>query len=147
MGFPQLRFIDYTTEIEAPAEEVFSFFKKIEKWPTWAKGIRRAERKAGGDWGVGFELAFVPDFLPLPLRTRVLTFEEGRLIEWGIRSPLATIVHRFEFHPVDEKRCRVRHTEHAEGLLALVGILLKGPIERFDRGLADDLKAAFAGKG
>lgn len=143
MGLLRLDFIDYTTDIDAPVGEVFSFFKEIEKWPDWASGIRKAYRRTPGDWRVGFGIGFVPGFLPLPIQTKVVAFEDQRLIEWGLRTPVATILHRFEFEEAGEGRCRVRHAEHAEGLLALLTRPLRGTLETFDRSLADDLKRAF----
>lgn len=143
MGLLRLDFIDYTTEIEASAEEVFSCFKNIEKWPSWTTAVKRAYRKPGNTWAVGNKVGFVPFFMPFPVEAKVIGYEEGRLVEWGIRSAVATIVHRFEFEPVAEDRCRVRHQEYAEGLLAILSQPMKGTIEKFDRKLADDLKAAF----
>jgi uncharacterized protein YndB with AHSA1/START domain len=143
MALFRLDFIDYSTEIDAPAEEVFRFFKDLEKWPAWTKAIKKAYRKSGGDWGVGFKLGFAADILPMPLEVKVLDFEEGRLIAWGIRNPLTTMIHRFDFEPLKKGRCRVRHTEYAEGLLAILTRPMRGKIESFDRQLADDLQAAF----
>ena len=97
MGWLHLDLVDYTTEMDAPVQEVFAFFQKVEDWPTWTGGIKRSFRKQGMPWGPGLKLGFVPDFMPLPVVTKIIGYEEGRLIEWGIRSPLATIVHRFEF--------------------------------------------------
>jgi hypothetical protein len=142
MGLLRLDFIDYTTEIEASVDEVFSLFKEIESWPTWTTAVKRAYRKPGGAWGVGNKVGFVPVFMPLPVEAKVLGYEEGKLVEWGIRSPVATIVHRFEFEPVSDDRCRVRHQEYAEGLFAILIRPMKTTIEEFDRKLADDLKAA-----
>jgi hypothetical protein len=143
MALLRLDFIDYSTDIDAPVEEVFAFFKDLERWPSWATGIKKAYRKPGRDWGVGFKLGFVPNFLPVPLAVKVLDFEEGRLVAWGLRTPVATVIHRFDFEPLDAGRCRVRHTEVAEGLLAILARPLQGKIEYFDRLLADDLRAAF----
>ena len=143
MALLRLDFIDYSTEIDASVEEVFTIFKDVDKWTSWATGIKKAYRKPGRDWGVGFKLAFVPNFLPIPLDVKILDFEEGRLIAWGLRTPVATMVHRFDFEPLDAGRCRVRHREYAEGLLAILSRPLRGKIEDFDRLLADDLQAAF----
>ena len=143
MALLRLEFIHESTEIEAPVEEVFTFFKDLEKWTSWATGIKKANRKPGGDWGVGFRFSFVPLFLPVPLDVKVLDYEEGRLIAWGLRTPVATMVHRFDFEPMDAGRCRVRQQEVAEGLLAILTRPLRGKIEHFDRLLAEDLKAAF----
>jgi len=143
MGLLRLDFIDYTTEIEASVDEVFSCFKNIENWSSWTTAVKRAYQKPGNDWVVGSKVGFVPFFTPFPVEAKVLGYEERRLVEWGIRTAVATIVHRFEFQPVADDRCRVRHQEYAEGLLAILTRPMKATIERFDRQLADDLKAAF----
>jgi uncharacterized protein YndB with AHSA1/START domain len=143
MALFRLDFIDYSTEIDAPVEEVFAFFKDVEKWPSWTTGIKKAYRKSPGEWGVGFKLGFKPDFAPAPVDVKVLDFEEGRLVAWGLRTPVGTLIHRFDFEPLDEGRCRVRHTEYAEGLFAILTRPMRRKIESFDRLLADDLQAAF----
>jgi len=140
----RLDFIDYTTEIEAPCDEVFAFFTDIERWPSWASGIKHASRIVPGtEWGVGFKIEFAPRFLPVPIRTKVLTYTKGRVIEWGLRTPIASLVHRFDFEPLGKGRCRVRHTECAQGLLAITARPMKKRIGEFDMRLAEDLKAAF----
>jgi len=143
MGLSRLELIDYSTEVEASAQDVFVFFKKLEQWPSWTSSIKSAAPKSRGEWGVGFQLSFVPEFLPFPLVTRVIHYEEGRRIEWGMRTPVASMVHRFEFQPLGENRCRVRHHEYAEGLFAILAWPLRKKIEMFDRKLADDLRDAF----
>ena len=143
MALIRVDFIDYTTEIDAPVEEVFRFFKDVENWPSWTTAIKKAYRKSERDWRVGFKLGFAADLLPMPLEVKVIDFEEGRLAAWGIRSPVATMVHRFDFESLNEGRCRVRHTEWAEGLLAILTWPMRTKIEAFDRLLADDLQAAF----
>ena len=45
MALFRLDFIDYSTEIDAPVEEVFTFFKDVEKWPTWTTAIKEASDK------------------------------------------------------------------------------------------------------
>jgi uncharacterized protein YndB with AHSA1/START domain len=144
MALLRLDFIDYTTEIDAPVEEVFRFFKDLEKWPSWTQAIKKAYRKSEGDWRVGFKLGFAADLLPMPMEVKVIDFEEGRLVAWGIRNPLATIVHRFDFESLGEGKSRVRHTEYAEGLMAVLMRPMRKKIEQFDRMIADDLQAAFS---
>ena len=144
MGLFRLDFIDHTSEINASAADVFSFFKEIEQWPDWASAIKRGYRKSGGEWGVGFKIGFVADFAPFPVETKVLEYAEGERIEWGMQTPVGKIVHCFEFESVDEKRCRVRQTEYAEGIFAILTRPLKGKIGRFDKSLALDLEAAFS---
>ncbi len=143
MTLLRLDLIDYATEIDAPAEEVFSFFKEVEKWPSWTTVMKRACCKSTGEWRTGFRIAFVPQFLPIPVEVPLVTYEEGKVIAWGMNSPIATIIHRFDFEPIDAKRCRVIHTEYAEGISAILCRLMKSRIEEFDRKFADDLQAVF----
>ena len=143
MALLRLEFISESTEIDAPVHEVFTFFKDLEKWTSWATAIKKAHRKPGGDWGVGFRFSFVPMFLPFPLDVKVLEYEEGRRIAWGLRTPVATMVHRFDFESLGEGRCRVRQNEYAEGLLAVLTRPLRNKVADFDRLLARDLQAAF----
>ena len=142
MALFRLDFIDYSTEIDAPVEEVFTFFK-IGEMTHMDDSDQKASRKSDGDWGAGFKLAFKPDFAPASLDVKILDFEEGRLIAWGIRNSSRPLIHRFDFEPLDEGRCRVRHTESAEGILAILTRPMKAKIEKFDRQVADDLQAAF----
>ena len=142
MSLLELDFIDMQVELDAPVEEVFAFFLQLERWSSWASGIRRAFRKSDHPWREGFRLGFVPDFLPVPIVTKVIGYEENRLVEWGMRTPAGSVIHRFEFEPMGDGRCRVRQVEAARGLPAILMRPLKGRIESFDRGLAEDLQEA-----
>jgi len=143
MGLLRLEFIDYSTDVDASAKDVFAFFKKLDQWTSWNSAVKSAAPKSTGEWGVGFKISFEPEFLPFPLVTKIIGYQEDRLIEWGIRTPIATLVHRFDFEPRGKNRCRVRHREYAEGLLAVLSRPMRKKIERFDRKLADDLQHAF----
>jgi len=144
MGLLRLEFVDETTEINAPVDAAFACFKRVEDWPSWARGIKSTRRASEGDWRVGFRFSFLPAFLPFPLQTKVIEYEEGRRIAWGLRSPAASIVHRFSFQPEGEGRCRVHQVEFAEGLLAILCLPLRRKIAAFDRGLALDFQRAVA---
>jgi len=119
MALLRLEFINYATEIKAPVEEVFNFFKEVEKWPSWASGIKRAYCKSTGQWQEGFRLVMVPHFLPLTMELPLVSYEEGKTIAWGFTSSMATIVHAINFEPVDSSSCRVIHSEFAEGIFAI----------------------------
>ena len=146
MALLRLDLIDYATEIDAPAEKVFAFFKDVEKWPSWTKTMKRACCKSEGEWREGFRISFVPDFLPIPTEVPLLTYEEGKVIAWGMTSPIATVIHRFDFEPIDDQRCRVIHTEYAEGISAILMRPMRKKIEAFDRNFADDLQSVFRKK-
>lgn len=139
-------FTDFTNEIDAPAGEIFAFFKRIEEWPSWTRAIRKTKRTDTGDWRVGYRFVMHASFAPaIPLRITMHEYEEHRLIGWGVKWPLGllTVIHRFHFEPLGPGRCRIRNHEFAEGLLAPLMAPLKGMIDRFDRQWADDLEAKF----
>lgn len=140
MGWLQLDFIDSRIEVEGPAEELFDFFLQVERWPSWASGVRRAFRKSNEPWGVGSRFGFVPAFLPLPISTRVLSYRKGRLVEWGVRSRAASVVHRFEFEPAAGGRTAVRQVEFARGVAALLLRPLRRRIHDFDQAMLEDLR-------
>jgi len=142
MAWLELSFIDMEVTVDAPVETVFAFLLDVERWPSWASGVRRAFRKSDGPWGTGAQFGFVPDFLPVPMVARVLAYEENRLVEWGVRAPGFSVAHRFAFQPAGEGRCRVVQTESAGGLAALLMRPLRGRIESFDRRMARDLQTA-----
>ena len=62
----------------------------------------------------------------------------------GFANAGEDLIHQFDFEPLDEGRCRVRHTEYAEGIFAILTRPMRAKIEKFDRQVADDLEAAFA---
>jgi len=139
----RLDFINDAVEIKAPVDKVFNFFKEVERWPSWASGIKRAYCKSTGEWREGFRLVMVPVHFPVNLEMPLLSYKENETISWGMTSPVASIIHRFDFEPVDSTRCRVTQSEYAEGIFALTSRPFKKFIADFDRQLGRDLKAAF----
>ncbi len=138
-------FTDFTNEIDASVEDVFTFFKQIEKWPTWTSAIKKAKPVSEGDWRVGWKFSMNASFAPMiPLRITMLEYEEHKLIGWGVKyGPLLTVIHRFHFEPLGPGRCRVRNHEFGEGWLAVFMPPLAGMIDKFDRTWANDLEANF----
>ncbi len=121
--------------------------KKIEDWSSWTPAIKRSRRRGRKkEWGKGFKIEFVPSFAPAPIRAKVLEYEEGRKLAWGLRLPGTSVVHRFDFEPLDDgARCRVRQREWADGIMGLLMRPLATSIEKFDRKMGNDLQAHFAG--
>ena len=129
--------------VDAPIEDVFALVVDVDHWTDWTSGVHRA-RLLKGPLRLGAGLMFVPKFLPLPVRAKVIGFEPNRLVCWGVRTPFATLVHSFTFEAIDERHTLVRHSEFAENLLALALIPLRQKIRDFDEGLSRDLQARFA---
>jgi len=129
--------------VEAPVSDVFALIVDVDHWTDWTTGVHRS-RLLKGPLRLGAALMFVPKFLPVPVSARVIAFEKDRLVSWGVRTPLASLVHSFSFEPLDAARTLVRHSEFAENLLALLTLPLRTKIRDFDEGLSRDLQARFA---
>jgi hypothetical protein len=133
---------DFETVIEAPTEVVFGTMKDVGGWSRWTRAIEKAWARSEGPWRPGFEFVMKTNVAPAPLPVKVYEFEENRLIAWGVKNPLFTILHRISFEPLGAGRCRVRNHEFVEGPLAkVVGNLVGKRIDRFDRQFAADLAA------
>lgn len=136
--------IDYTNEIDAPVEEVFAVFKDIANWPQWVTVLSAAAPLSTGPLRVGFRLQMTPVDFGRPIKTTLLEYEENRVIAWGLRSRIASLVHTYRFEPIGSDRCRLRHTEFSEGLLAIAAWLLRRKIYAYDRQWSDDFVKRFA---
>ncbi len=135
--------VDFTNEIDAPVEEVFAFLKKVDDWSGWTGAIKKSFPRSKGDWCQGYKLAFQPSFGGPTLPVTVIEYEENRLIGWGVKSPVFTLIHRFHFEPLGKDRCRVRNHEFATGPLGILAAPLGGTIGKFDRQWAADLERHF----
>ena len=128
--------------VDAPVEDVFALVVDVDHWTDWTSGVVRS-RLLRGPLRLGAGLSFVPKFFPVPITAKVIGFEPNRLVSWGVRTPLATLVHSFSFEALDEGHTLVRHSEFAENLLALATYPLRDKIRAFDEGLSRDLQARF----
>jgi len=135
---------DFVTEIEAPAEVVFAKLQNLAVWPTWTRAIKKAWARSDGAWREGYKFTMKTMVAPVPLPVTVYELEQNRLIGWGVRNPLLTLLHRMEIEPLGPERCRVRNHEFVEGPLAKpVGRLVAKRIDRLDRQWAADLAKSF----
>ena len=133
---------DFETEIDAPAEAVFDTMKDVGAWSSWTGAVKKAWARTRGPWRQGYKFVMRTTIAAAPLFMTVYEFEENRLIGWGVKNPLFTILHRIRFEPLSPTRCRVRNHEFVQGPLAhVVGRLLGRRIDRFDRQFAADLAA------
>jgi polyketide cyclase/dehydrase/lipid transport protein len=137
---------DFETEIDAPAEVVFDTMKDVGAWSSWTSAVKKAWARSEGPWRRGYKFVMKTIISAAPLPMTVYEYEEDRLIAWGVKNPLFTVLHRIHFEPLGEKRCRVRNHEFVEGPLAhIVGRLVGKRIDRFDRQLAADLAVRCGG--
>ena len=136
---------DFTNDIDAPLADVWSFFADIENWPKWTRAIVRSFPISTGGFEPGYQFVMYASFAPkIPLKIEMFEYEEKKLIGWGVRNPLITVIHRFHWEDLGNGRCRVRNHEFAEGPLApLCGLLMGKRIDTFDRQWAGDLEAHF----
>lgn len=132
-----------TRTVDAPVEDVFALVVDVDHWTDWSSGVK-SSRLLKGPLRLGAGLFFVPKFLPVPIKAKVIGFEPNRLVSWGVRTPIATLIHSFAFEALDATHTLVRHSEFAENLLALATYPLRERIREFDEGLSRDLQARFA---
>jgi hypothetical protein len=135
---------DFVTEIGASAETVFATMKDVQAWSSWTRAIKKAWVRSEGPWRQGYKFVMRTMVTSVPIPVTVLELEENRLIGWGAKNPLLTVIHRISFEPLGPNRCRVRNHEFVEGLFGnAVGRLVAAPIDRLDRQWAADLAAHF----
>lgn len=144
MGLFDIDFIDQTVEINAPVDEVFDLFTNVEGWSAWAKGLLYSKMLSSGEMREGSKLLFVPKLPPAPVVVPVIEFVPNMIVAWGIEHSLASMVHEFEFAPVDEDSCTVRQREYATGPIALLTRPAKWGIKAFDKAFLNDLSKFFA---
>ena len=144
----RIDFYDETVELDARPEAIGALLEDVEGWPSWSRGVTRGFRKGSRtDWRVGLMIGFVPKFLGLvPIQAPVIEYEANRRMYWGVKNPLATMVHGFSIESIGPDRSRVRHSEYAEGALGIGARPLRATIEKFDRDWTEDLVAYFAKK-
>jgi hypothetical protein len=131
---------NFETEIGAPTEVVFNTMKDVGAWSSWTRAVKKAWARTAGPWRRGYKFVMKTMISAAPLPMKVYEFEENRLIAWGVKNPLFTVLHRIRFEPIGDTRCRVRNHEYVEGPLAnVVGRLLGKRIDEFDRQFAADL--------
>ena len=144
---PEVTFIDQTWTIDANASDVFDVLTDVDNWATWAGQIRSASRSGRGPLSPGEQLQFTPNLLlPIPLRSTIRDVRKPERLSWGVEVPGFAIEHAFELKS-DGSSCKLHQTETATGLLAPVGLPLKGSLRAFDRSLGDDLQKHFRSRG
>jgi ribosome-associated toxin RatA of RatAB toxin-antitoxin module len=143
----RIQSFDQTDELDAPVEDVFALFKDIARWPEWVSVLSEASPLSTGPLRVGFRLQMTPTDLGWPIKTKLIEYEENRVIAWGRRSRLAGLVHTFRFEPLGHDRCRLHHTEFSTGLLAIPAWVLREKIHAYDGRWSADFVSRFARRG
>lgn len=139
--------IDETMELDASAEEVFALLKDIDNWPNWVRAIEKSYANSKGDWRVGYKITFKANIAPIPLSNlKIVDYQEGRVMEWGIRSPVLNFGHRFEVTPLGKNKCRLRQSEGGTGILSFLTKPANGLVAKFDTAWGEDIRAYFAKK-
>jgi hypothetical protein len=140
---PEVTFINQSWTLDASVSDVFDVLTNVERWPEWSNQIRSASRSGSGSISPGETLQFTPDLaLPIPLRSTIRDVREPEKLSWGVAVPGFTIEHSFELQS-NGSTCKLHQTETATGLLAPVGLPLKGTLRAFDQSLGDDLQEYF----
>lgn len=124
------------TEIDAPADAVWSVLTDLAEFPAWNPFIRnaRGSTELGGDVHVR-----VRPSLGLPLRfsAKVTSSEPGRLLRWKghvLSDWLAYGDHTFEIEPLPNGRSRFTQRETFGGVLPKLaeGLLAREAQKGFD---------------
>jgi uncharacterized membrane protein len=119
-----------TVDINAPAAQVWSVVRDVERWAEWTASIRSIERLDRGPFTVGSR-ARVRQPRALPAIWEVTSLDEGRAFTWVTRTAGANAA---ASHTVDpwENGSRVTLAVCYGGPLgAMVGWLLRGLTQRY----------------
>lgn len=144
MAWLHIDSFDHIDELDAPVEEVFAVFKDIARWPEWVSVLSAAAPISTGPLRVGFRLEMTPVDLGRSIKTTLIEYEENRLLTWGMRTWIASLVHTFRFEAIGPQRCRLHHTEISEGLLGIAAWLLRKKILAYDGQWSRDFVKRFA---
>jgi hypothetical protein len=132
------------TEIDAPAETVWSVLTALEQFKAWNPFIRdaRGTTEVGGEVQVQVRTSLG---IPLAFHAKVLSRADNRELHWlgHVAAPwLASGEHWFTIEPIDERRVRFVQRETFSGLLPWLGArLLRREAKRGFEAMNDALKA------
>jgi hypothetical protein len=138
-------YADMVTEAAVPPAQAFRFFCNVQDWADWSSVIASA-RLLNGDWRRGALLMFAPKLPGLPaapLIVPILEFEPDHRITWGVNLPMARMLHRFTFTPVEGGSCRIHHEEWSEGVISLLTLPVTRRLRAFNERFARELAAMF----
>ena len=136
--------VNATTEIDAPAEAVWSVLTALDQFKAWNPFIRdaRGVTEVGGDVRVKVRAS---RGLLLEFRAKVLSREDNRELHWlgHVVAPwIASGEHWFTIEPLGENRVRFIQRETFSGLLPWLGArLLRREAKRGFEAMNDALEA------
>lgn len=118
--------VNATTEIDAPAEAVWSVLTALDQFKAWNPFIRdaRGGTEVGGEVRVQVRASHG---IPLVFRAKVVSREDNRELHWlgHVVAPwLARGEHWFTIEPIDANRVRFIQRETFSGLLPWLGARL-----------------------
>jgi uncharacterized membrane protein len=124
MGFE----FETSIEIAAPAEQIWSVWMDVERWPEWTASVSNAKRLDPGAFGVRSRVKIWQPKL-VPAVWQVVECAPGQSFVWESKAPgVRTLAaHRITVKAVDPPSCRVVLTATLTGLFAT---LLRSWIEK-----------------
>ncbi len=138
-------YTDATTDLPVTARQAWKFFSAVDDWKDWCSVIRFVKRPAG-QWREGGFFLFVvdlPGMPPAPLPVTVLEVEPEKKLVWGVKTPLGSIKHRFNFIDLGDGRSRIHQEEWSDGGATLLMWPMGRLINRFNTQMARELEAMF----
>jgi hypothetical protein len=132
-------------EVEAPADAVFAWIRRIDQQPPFYKGMKFV-RHLSGPWPEldrGSMISFTLGATFIPMVKVIVCDPEARSFVWGGGLPGLTIAHAFTVEPKGEHHCLVRSEERWVGPVAqLIAPGVKGPMQAVQTRWAEALAAA-----
>lgn len=138
-------YTDSVTDLPVTPRQAWKFFSEVDNWRDWCSVIRYTKR-FGTDWEKGAFFLFVADLKglpPAPLPVTIVEVEPEKTLVWGVKTPLGSILHRFNFIDLGDGRCRIHQEEWSEGVATLLMFPVGKLIGKFNQQMADELQAMF----
>ncbi len=134
-------------EVDAPADAVFAWVRRVDLQPPYYKGMRFV-RRIGGAWpelDKGSKLTFTLGATFVPFVQVVKCDPQTRSFAWGGNLPGLSMAHAFTVEPISESRSVVRSEELWVGPVAkLIGFAVKPQLQAVQTRWAEALAAAAA---
>ena len=129
-----------TVRVAAPAEDVWTVFADVERWPTWTPSVTSA-RSLEGPLTLGARFEIRQPRLPR-LVWQIVEFDAGRSWVWRAGGPGGRTFAHHVVEAQDDGTTLVTQRIDQRGVSVLFGLFTRGLTRRYLAQEADGLKAA-----